>query len=142
MPWHIPEDLRHFKRVTLGKPIVMGRRTWESIGKPLPGRLNIVVTRQSDFSAPGAVVVHSLQAALKHVPEAEEVAIIGGAQLYVEAMPLVDIIYLTEIKAAYAGDTVFPAWDRSEWREISREDHAGSPAFSFVRLERKKPRNS
>lgn len=138
LPWHISEDLRHFKKVTMGKPVVMGRRTWESIGRPLPGRLNIVVTRRSDFAAPGAVVVNSLEAALKHASAgAEEAAIIGGAQLYVEALPIADIIYLTEIKAVFDGDTFFPKWERSEWREVSREDHAGNPSYSFVRLERK-----
>ncbi|MCZ7591204.1 MAG: dihydrofolate reductase [Kiritimatiellae bacterium] len=139
LPWYISEDLRFFKKVTMGKPIVMGRKTWESIGKPLPGRLNIVVTRQRDFSAPGAIVVHSLAAALEHVSKEEEVAIIGGAQLYGETIPLADIIHLTEVNASYDGDTFFPKWERSEWREVSREDHAGSPGYSFVRLERKYP---
>lgn len=121
----------------MGKPVIMGRLTWESIGKPLPGRLNIVVTRQLAYNAPGAVVVHSLPAALEHAADAEEVAIIGGAQLYGEALPRADLIHLTEIDAAYEGDTLFPEWNRNDWIELTREDHTGTPAFSFVCLARK-----
>lgn len=137
LPWHLPADLRHFKSVTMGKPIIMGRLTWESIGKPLPGRLNIVVTRQSTYSAPGALIVHSLAAALERAADAEEVVVIGGAQLYGEALPHADLIHLTEIDATYEGDTIFPEWNRNDWIELTREDHAGTLAFSFVCLARK-----
>lgn len=118
----------------------MGRRTWESIGKALPGRLNIVVSRQPGFIAPGAVVVPSLEDALQQTKHAPEAIVIGGAQLYADALPLASVMYLTEIHDSFDGETRFPDWNRKEWREVEREDHAaasaGGPAYSFVRLER------
>ena len=123
MPWHLPEDLAYFKRVTLGKPVVMGRKTFESIGRPLPGRLNIVVTRNPDWQAAGVQVAHSLDAALALAAAAapEEIMLIGGAELYRQALPQADVLYLTEIDAEFAGDTFFPEVDLARWR-IDREE--------------------
>ncbi len=146
MPWHLPEDLRHFKRMTMGKPIVMGRKTFESIGKPLPGRTNIVITRNPAFRADGVEVVSSLQQGLTvaernaRLHAVDEVVVIGGAEIYATALPLADRIYLTEVHASVEGDAVLPAIDWTQWREVSREHHAAQPgqdyAFSFVRYER------
>jgi dihydrofolate reductase len=138
LPWHLPADLRHFKAVTLGKPIVMGRRTFKSIGRPLPGRHNIVLTR-GDWTADGVTVVAGLPAALG-AAGAGEVAIIGGATVYAAALPLVGRVYLTEVHATPAGDTVLPAFDPAAWVETTRDDHAGdgdAPGYSFVTLERR-----
>lgn len=140
LPWHIPEDLRWFKRTTLGKPVIMGRRTWDSLGRPLPGRVNIVLTRQPGWSAEGAVVADSLDHALAlaeaHAPAAEAM-VIGGALIFAEALPRAGRIYLTEIARDYEGDTRFPAFDRAQWAEASREAHDGDPAYAFVVLERR-----
>lgn len=140
LPWHIPEDLKWFKENTLGKPVIMGRKTWDSIGRPLPKRPNIVVTRQTDWRAEGAHAAHSLDEALelaaKLAPEAEELMVIGGNALFAEALPRAGRLYLTEIRRAYEGDTVFPPLDRSLWRETLRRSNAGDPAFDFVILER------
>lgn len=124
MPWHLPADLKHFKSVTMDRPIVMGRRTHESIGKALPGRLNVVVTRDPDYRAEGCRVVHSLNEALLECAEWPEVMITGGGQLYREALPHADRIELTEIDADIDGDTTFPELDDSQWREISRVERA------------------
>lgn len=123
MLWHLPEDLAYFKRVTLGKPVVMGRKTFESIGRPLPGRLNIVVTRNPDWQAAGVQVAHSLDAALALAAAAapEEIMLIGGAELYRQALPQADVLYLTEIDAEFAGDAFFPEVDLARWR-IDREE--------------------
>ncbi|MDO8607939.1 MAG: dihydrofolate reductase [Phaeospirillum sp.] len=140
LPWHIPEDLKWFKRNTLGKPVIMGRKTWDSIGRPLPGRPNIVVTHQTDWSVEGVQAAHSLAEALElagHLaPEASELMVIGGSTLFAEALPACRRIYLTEIKRAYDGDTYFAAFDRADWHEASRERNDGDPAFDFVVLER------
>src|SRR3972149_7478103 len=121
MPWHISDDLKRFKALTLGHPVVMGRKTFESIGKPLPGRDNIVVTRSQAFAAPGCRVVHSLAEALAAAQGASEVFVIGGAQIYALALPLADRLQLTEVDAAIDGDAYFPDFDRGAWREGSRE---------------------
>lgn len=140
LPWHIPEDLKWFKENTLGKPVIMGRRTWDSIGRPLPRRPNIVVTRQADWSAEGAHVAHSLAEALalanRLAPEAAELMVIGGNSLFAEALPAARRLYLTEIGREYQGDTVFPPFDRQEWREVSRRSNPGDPPFDFVILDR------
>jgi len=139
LPWHLPEDLRHFKRLTLGRPIVMGRRTFESLPGLLPDRTHVVVTRDPVYSAPGAVVVHSLQEAIA-TGGGDEVLVVGGAELYAQALPLASRLYLTLVDAEVQGDAHFPPVDWGEWREIAREEH-GSDAkhafpFAFVTLER------
>ena len=147
MPWHLPGDLRHFKRTTLGKPVIMGRRSFDSIGrKPLPGRTNIVLTRDRDFRADGVRVAATLDEALK-LAEAEaaksqagEIAIIGGSTLYEVALSRADRLYLTEVHASPGGDVYFPAFDRTQWKEISREGPRREPGepfdYSFVTLDR------
>jgi dihydrofolate reductase len=117
MPWHLPADLAHFKRTTMGRPVIMGRRTWESIGRPLPGRRNVVVTRNAGYEAPGAEVVGSLEAAWRAVADADEAFVIGGGQLYAEALPGADRVYVTEIGEAIEGDTRFPDLDPGDWRQ-------------------------
>lgn len=140
LPWHLPEDLRWFKRMTMGKPVVMGRRTWDSIGRPLPGRVNLVVTGTPGWAAAGAVAAGSLAEACALAetlaPTAEETVVIGGARLFAEALGVARRFYLTEVGRAYDGDTWFPAYDRAAWREVSREAVAGDPPLSFVVLER------
>lgn len=139
LPWHIPDDLRRFKQITMGKPCIMGRRTWESLPrKPLPGRTNIVVTRDKHFSAEGAIAVHSLEEALTRTHDAPEVAIIGGAELFKEAIPVADRVDLTEVHVEIEGDTSMPAFDRAIWKERAREDRATADGlrYSFVTLER------
>ena len=140
MPWHLPADLRHFRDLTLGKPVVMGRKTFESIGKPLPGRRNLVVSRNSAFTAPGCEVVHSLDAALAACAEAAEVMIIGGATIYAQAMPLAGRLYLTTIEHEFEGDTYFPEWSAAEWTRTVHQPQGPSPDaewnYSFSRFER------
>lgn len=121
LPWHLPADLRHFKTVTMGRPVIMGRRTHESIGRPLPGRLNIVVSRNPDFRAEGCTVVASLADALQAASGAAEVFVVGGAQLYAEALPRADRLYLTRVEAEVEGDTWFPAFDAGAWRTVSSD---------------------
>ena len=116
MPWHLPEDLKHFKAMTLGKPVVMGRKTFESIGRPLPGRHNIVITRQSDYQPEGVSCVSSFEAAKALVNDCEELVVIGGGQLYKEILPLADTLYLTFIELTVDGDTFFPEWDDGSWK--------------------------
>ena len=125
MPWHMPADLRHFKQMTLGKPVIMGRRTYESIGRPLPGRRNLVISRQPAWSADGVECCPSLDAALHAVQDGAEVMIIGGGQLYREALPRADRLYLTHIDLQVEGDTWFPDYLAAgdEWRVLSREHH-------------------
>ena len=138
LPWHLSEDLQRFKALTLGHPVVMGRRTFESIGRPLPGRRNLVVSRDAAFSAGGSEAFGSLSAALAACGAAETVFVIGGAQIYALALPLARRLHLTEIDADFAGDAYFPEFDRGEWIESSRERrHAGAGFdFAFVTYER------
>jgi dihydrofolate reductase len=137
LPWRLPADLAHFKKVTLGHPIVMGRRTYESIGKALPGRTNIVVTRNRAFEAPGCAVVPSLEAAWQAAGDADEVCVIGGTSLFEEALPLADVIHLTEVEADVPGDTYFPKFDRGEWheKEIARRPADERHAYPIRILE-------
>lgn len=141
LPWRLPEDLQFFKRTTMGHPIVMGRKTWTSIGRPLPGRRNVVVTRDRGFSAPGAEVVHSLDEAIGRCAETDEVFVIGGAQLYADALPRADRLLLTEIDADFDGDTFLPAPAPETWTEASREHHPPTDtrayAFDFVDYRRR-----
>jgi dihydrofolate reductase len=139
LPWKIPGELAHFKRVTLGHPIVMGRKTWESLGRPLPGRRNIVVTRNADYTAPGAEVVTSLPAALALCQGAAEVFVIGGAELYAQALPLATRAIVTEIDADFDGDAHFPALDPQHWHETARTPGVTEPPHAFVTYERSNP---
>jgi dihydrofolate reductase len=140
MPWHLPADLAHFKRVTMGKPVIMGRRTYESIGFPLPGRKNVVITRNPDYAPEGVVVVDSIDAALNEVEDAEEVMIIGGGQLYGDMLPRADRLYLTLIQADIQGDTEFPDYTQYAWSEIDHEvyksDEKNAYDLEFVTLEK------
>ena len=138
LPWHLPEDLKHFKALTTGHPIVMGRKTWESLGRPLPGRHNIVVTHDAAYYAAGATVVNSLEDALRLVNGAEELFVIGGAEIYRLALPLADRLQLTELDADFTGDTHFPDFNRSKWRETQRERHCSATGldYAFVTYER------
>ena len=140
LPWHLPNDLKRFKALTMGKPIVMGRKTWASIGRPLPGRHNIVITRQAGFSAAGATVAGSLPQALAAAGDAPEVCVIGGAEIYRLALPHAGLIHLTRIHATVAADTYFPELGEGQWREAGREDHAADEkhayAYSFIELRR------
>jgi dihydrofolate reductase len=142
LPWRLPADLAYFKQVTLGHPVIMGRRTWESIGRPLPGRQNIVVSRNRDYQAPGATVVDSLEAAWRAAGAAEEACVIGGTSLFAEALPGADRIHLTEVDADVPGDTYFPPFDRSQWieREVARHprDERHEHPFRIVLLERRR----
>ena len=139
LPWHLPEDLKHFKKLTLGHPIIMGRRTWESLGKPLPGRENIVVTRRSGYEATGASVAASLEAAVALCAGEPVAFVIGGAELYAAALSLADGLVLTEIHKDYEGDTRFPEWDRAAWRVSQKETHTAGDGvrFDFVLYERR-----
>ena len=123
LPWRLPADMGWFKQQTMGKPILMGRKTYESIGKPLPGRLNLVLTRQ-DMSIDGCTVVHSLQEALQVVGDGCELMVIGGAEVYAKALPMASRLYVTEIEATFDGDAWFPVFDTAGWRETLCEDHA------------------
>jgi len=143
LPWHLPADLRHFRELTMGKPVLMGRRTHESIGRPLPGRANLVVTRDACYGAPGCRVADGLDEALAAYPDAPEVMVIGGVTLYAQALPRATRLYLTRIQHAFDGDVYFPAYAENEWALRSREAHpadARNPwPYSFVTLERVTP---
>lgn len=140
LPWHLPADLRRFREITMGKPIVMGRRTHESIGRPLPGRRNIVLSRDMGFQTPGCEICDSLPAALRRLSPCAEVMVIGGVALYEAALPEARRIYLTRVHAEVAGDVRFPEIDAREWREIAHERHERDPKhefdFAFCVLER------
>lgn len=140
LPWHLPADLKFFKRITLGKPILMGRKTFESIGRALPERRNIVITGNRAYRAAGCFVVHSLSEALAAGEPAPEAMIIGGASLYRQTLPRAAGIYLTQVEADIAGDTHFPKFDRTEWQEVWREDHPADARhaypYSFILLKR------
>lgn len=142
LPWHLPEDMARFKSLTQGCPVVMGRKTWDSLPprfRPLPGRTNIVITRQADWHAEGAVRAASLQEALQHASAGQTVWVIGGAQVYAEAQPLADRIELTEIAQDFEGDAYEPVLDAS-WHETARSEHTSTNGlpYSFVTLERRK----
>lgn len=146
LPWHLPEDLRYFKRITMGKPIVMGRKTFESIGRPLPGRTNIVISRRDGYAPDGVRVVASLDLALALAADiatidgSSELMVIGGAEIYKAAIPRADRLYLTEVHAEIEGDALLPEIEWSSWREVSRErwsaDGCNPFDYSFVVFER------
>ena len=134
LPWHLPEDLAHFKRTTLGQPVVMGRITWESLPekfRPLPGRTNVVVSRQTSFKATGAQVVSSLEAAMALFPTNEVVWLIGGAQLYAQALPLASQIVVTEIDADFEGDAFAPMLSPNNWTETQRSSHVSAQGLGY-----------
>ena len=146
LPWHLPEDLQYFKRCTTGKAIIMGRKTFESIGRPLPNRTNIVISRNPDFSPEGVKVVSSLDSAIElakavnEVNGIEEIMVIGGATIYELALPLADRLYLTHVHARIEGDAYFPQVDFSKWHEVQRADYSASDSnpydYSFVVYEK------
>jgi len=119
IPWHLPEELKRFKRLTLGHHIIMGRKTWESIGRPLPGRTTVIVSRQRGYSVPGATTAHSLDAAVAACGDDGEIFVIGGAELYAQALLRANRLYLTTVDAEIAGDTAMPPYDAGDWREVS-----------------------
>lgn len=140
LPWHLAGDLKRFKALTLGHPVVMGRKTFASIGRPLPGRENIVVTRSRSLAPAGCRVVHSLEEALAAAADAAEVFVIGGGEIYALALPLAHRLQLTEVDVEIEADAYFPAFDRGAWRELSRESHAAADPsglrFEFVTYDR------
>lgn len=140
LPWHLPADFKHLKLITMGKPIIMGRKTYESIGKPLPGRTNVIVTRNTNYQVAGCVIVNSLAQALQATQAEPEVIIFGGTEIFKQALPLAQRLYLTWVHADFVGDTFFPAWNEHEWCEIERQDfkadEKNSYDYSFVTLDR------
>jgi dihydrofolate reductase len=140
LPWNLPADLAFFKRTTMGKPIVMGRKTFESIGRALPGRRNIVITGNPDFEASGCDVVDSIEAAMSLVSDDEEIMLIGGASLYAQTIAYATRLYITRIHDNFEGDTWFPEFDSREWREENREDfdadHNNNHRYSFIKFVR------
>jgi dihydrofolate reductase len=142
LPWRLPDDLRRFKALTMGKPVIMGRRTYESIGRALPGRLNIVLTRQPGFRADGCAVVATPEDTLRAAGEAGEAIVIGGAEVYRAFLPLATRLYLTEVDADVVGDVRFPAWNPEDWIETSRARHEADAehafAFAYRVLERRR----
>ncbi|MDQ7990500.1 MAG: dihydrofolate reductase [Candidatus Dactylopiibacterium sp.] len=141
LPWRLREDLARFKQRTLGSPVVMGRKTWESLGRPLPGRLNVVITRQAGYAAEGARVVHSLAQAVAACAGAARVFVIGGAEIYAQALDLADVLWITEVDADVTGDAHFPAFDAQRFEAVTREAFAASTdndhAFEIVEYRRR-----
>ena len=131
LAWHLPEDLKHFKQKTMGCPVLMGRKTYDSIGRPLPGRRNVVVTGNPDWTAPGVEEVSSFQAGLELLKHASRVFVIGGANVYAQALPFADELVLTEIDQDFDGDTHFPDWNRADFKEISRNTHTAAEGFIY-----------
>jgi dihydrofolate reductase len=141
LPWHFPQDLKRFKALTMGHAIIMGRKTHESIGRLLPGRRSIIVTRRPGYAVPGAQVVHSIEEALAACAGDDEAFVIGGAEIYRAALPLADCIHLTEVQGDYSGDTWFPQLPPTDWREVRREQAPmapGEPALVYLTLERRR----
>ncbi|MDO8845717.1 dihydrofolate reductase [Methylicorpusculum sp.] len=131
LPWHLSADLKRFKKITMGSPIIMGRHTFESIGRPLPGRTNIIISRNPLYHQPGCLMFNDPDAALAHFKNEHEVFVIGGASLYKTILPIADIIYLTEVKQSFEGDTFFPEINKEHWLETAREDIDDDPLVSF-----------
>ncbi|MBI2541424.1 type 3 dihydrofolate reductase [Candidatus Woesearchaeota archaeon] len=137
LPWKLPEDMKRFKELTLNKPVVMGRKTFESIGKPLPNRKNIILTKDKNYKKEGCIVVHSAEEALNAAKENEEIMVIGGGQVFKEFLPMADRMYLTFIDEDFEGDSYFPEYDKEEWKEAKGEEHQNEKyKFAFVDLER------
>ncbi len=141
LPWDLPADMEHFRQKTLGKPVIMGQKTFESIGKPLPGRTNIVLTLDENFHPQGCTIAHSIEEALEAAKDFEEVMICGGVSIYKQFLPLADRMYLTRIENDFEGDAFFPEFDWEDWKEVERIEHPAdedSPyKYSFITLERK-----
>lgn len=147
LPWHLSEDLKYFKRVTMGRPVIMGRKTFESIGRPLPGRTNIIITRNKSYHSDNVKVVHTLEEAISLcesiniIDDCDEAMVIGGAEIYKQAFAFADRLYLTEVHADVDGDAYFPEFDREQWSEVGREDYAAAGPnpydYSFLILEKK-----
>ena len=139
LPWHLPEDLKRFRALTTGHHIIMGRKTYESLGRLLPGRTTVIVTRNQDYKVAGALVANSLQDAIAQSKGDDEAFLIGGAELYQDGLKLSDKLYITEIDLDVAGDAYFPEFDRSDWQEIAREAHVSEKGlkFSYVTYQRK-----
>jgi dihydrofolate reductase len=131
LPWHLPEDLKRFKRITLGKPVVMGRKTFESIGKPLPGRLNVVMTRAADYRRDGVTVVHDVEGAARAAGAADEIMIIGGSDLFRLFLPRATRVHITRVHADVAGDVHWPALDAAQWRLVEREEFAADERHAY-----------
>jgi len=140
IPWHLPADMKHFKELTTGKPIIMGWKTFQSIGKPLPERKNIVLTEDASFRAENVMAVRSIEEALAAAESAEEVMIIGGGATYRQFLPLAKRMYLTRVQGVFDADTFFPTFDAAEWKEVEREEHPADEknqfAFTFLTLEK------
>jgi dihydrofolate reductase len=140
LPWKLSADLQYFRRVTMGKPLIMGRNTHESIGRALPGRKNIILTKNIEYLVDGCSVVHTVDEALHACNDVEEVVVMGGASLYQQFLPQANKLHLTLVHARLDGDTWFPEWDKNEWREISREDHPADDKnnypYSFISYQR------
>ncbi len=138
LPWHLPADLKHFKQVTMGRPIIMGRKTYESIGRPLPGRKNIVITHDQEYQAPGCLVFNSIEDALEACEDNEEIFLIGGAQLFESMLPRIQTIYLTIVHADISGDVYFPELKKEEWHETQKQtflpDENNLYSYSFITL--------
>lgn len=143
LPWRLPEDLRRFKAITMGKPILMGRRTYDSIGRPLPGRTNLVLTRDPAWRAEGVIPVGSIDEALRRAAGADELVVIGGAEVYRLTLPLASRVYLTQVHANVPGDATFPPLQPGEWREVERQTHPADERhawnMTFLTLERRQP---
>ena len=147
LPWRLPDDLKRFKALSMGKPLIMGRKTFDSIGRPLPGRLNIVLSRQADLQIPGCRVVSSVDeavgVAVEADPDVAEIVIVGGAEIYRQVLPRVQLIHLTRVHANVEGDAVFPELQERQWREVAKEYHAADErhahAFTFSTLQRVAP---
>jgi len=142
MPWHLSADLKKFKQITMGSPILMGRKTYESIGRPLPGRTNVIISRNPNYRQPGCLVFTDIDQAIVHCCQShDEIFFIGGADLYQTMLPRAKTIYLTEIRKEFAGDTFFPEINSTEWLEVEREDIDDDPdaafSYSFLRFEKK-----
>jgi len=140
LPWHLPADLQHFKQITMGKPVIMGRKTYESIGRPLPGRLNIIISQNQDYIVEGCQVVHSIDEAFSAASQYDEAMVIGGASFYAQALPYANRLYLTVIDENFDGDATFPEYNEGEWQEIERTagvtDTNNTHPHYFITLEK------
>lgn len=143
LPWHLPNDLKHFKALTLGKPMLMGRKTWESLPGILPGRRHIIISRNPNYQAAGAELATDLEAAIRLAGPVEDIMLVGGAQLYAQALPLAERLYLTLVEAEPAGDAFFPEFDPSTWEPVDEEHHAADArhacGYSFMTYQRRRP---